>query len=576
MTEESLSTTVRSTPSDAPASRKLERGSESAPQDWAPSSSVPAKPGSGVRLGSVPINSQQELRFLQDRLALCGQIIFSISSMFLVVVGGLHALGQVYSMPLMARVFHVLATSVAFVLWRACRSRRVFSKAVLNALDMGATWAACLSYTLMGHLVMQPWGYYTALLAVAHVTIGRGVIMPSTPLRTLLLTIGCFAGVVLSPAVRLELPILEPTLDVSLHSFVDMILWSASATALASVTSKVIYGLSEKAIEARQLGQYTLEQKIGEGGMGEIFRARHAMLRRPTAIKLMTGDGSEAALRRFEKEVQLTARLTHPNTISIFDYGRTPDGRFYYAMELLDGLTLEELVAQAGPLPPGRVIHILLQVCGALREAHGVGLIHRDIKPANIYICPRGGSFDIVKVLDFGLVREFANGVDITRSNIDIIVGTPLYISPEAIVTPAQIDARADIYALGAVAYFLLTGSPPFAGKTLVELCGQHLHNAPVPPSERIPGGLASDLEHVVLACLAKEPAWRPQNVQAVAEALRGCRDAGTWSEGDAEAWWRDSARPPSRGASKWQSTEACHTLFCPDVKERLKRAGAR
>jgi len=303
--------------------------------------------------------------------------------------------------------------------------------------------------------------------------------------------------------------------------------------------------------------------------MGEIYRARHAMLRRPTAIKVMTGDGSEAALRRFEKEVQLTARLTHPNTISIYDYGRTPDGRFYYAMELLDGMTIEELVASSGPQPPARVIHILLQVCGALREAHGVGLIHRDIKPANVYLCARGGARDVVKVLDFGLVREFRSDGSVTGSNLDILVGTPLYLSPEAILTPAQLDSRADLYALGALAYVLLTGAPPFAGRTLVELCGHHLHSVPERPSLR---GVAvpEDLEQAVLACLAKDPAARPQTAQELAERLRACRDVLGWGEADAERWW---SQLPAHPKSEPVRTVAGMTLCCADVKDRL-RAG--
>jgi serine/threonine-protein kinase len=284
----------------------------------------------------------------------------------------------------------------------------------------------------------------------------------------------------------------------------------------------------------------------------------------------MTGDGSESALRRFEKEVQLTALLTHPNTISIYDYGRTPDGRFYYAMELLDGMTLEQLVTQSGALPASRVIHILLQICGALREAHAVGLIHRDIKPANIFLCTRGGMFDVVKVLDFGLVRELRSATNVTRSNIDTIVGTPLYLSPEAILTPADIDARADIYALGAVGYFLLTGSPPFAGKTLVELCGHHLHSVPPPPSSRTLEPVPKDLEQIVLGCLSKDVAARPQGAHAMAEQLRGCQDAAAWKEADAEAWWKRTARPVASPEATAPTADG-RTLCCVDMKERIK-----
>jgi serine/threonine-protein kinase len=230
-------------------------------------------------------------------------------------------------------------------------------------------------------------------------------------------------------------------------------------------------------------------------------------------------------------------------------------------------MTLEDLVARWGPQPPNRVIAILLQVCGALREAHGVALIHRDIKPANIYLCTRGGLHDVVKVLDFGLVREFRSDGSVTRSNIDLIVGTPLYLSPEAILKPAEVDARADIYALGAVAYLLLSGHPPFAGKTLVELCSHHLHSQPLPLSA--PGaGVPADLERVVLACLAKEPAARPESASALAALLRACGDAGTWSEADAEHWW--SSVPRSKTGEEPTSGEG-RTLMCADVKDRLR-----
>jgi serine/threonine-protein kinase len=523
-----------------------------------------------VRLGSVPLNSQQELRFLQDRLALCGQIVFGISGMFLVVTVVIDLVRDSSRMTLQGRSFHIAATLIALALWRVCSARRVFTQTALASVDVGAALAMCACFTFMGCLVVQPWGFYTALLAVGHATIGRAVIVPSTPLRTLLLAFGGFAGLIVSTAVVASLPAASPAALMPMRSVIDAVLWSAAGISLATVTSRVIYGLHEKAIEARQLGQYTLEQKIGEGGMGEIFRARHAMLRRPTAIKLMTGDGSESALRRFEKEVQLTALLTHPNTISIYDYGRTPDGRFYYAMELLDGMTLEQLVTQSGALPASRVIHILLQICGALREAHAVGLIHRDIKPANIFLCTRGGMFDVVKVLDFGLVRELRSATNVTRSNIDTIVGTPLYLSPEAILTPADIDARADIYALGAVGYFLLTGSPPFAGKTLVELCGHHLHSVPPPPSSRTPEPVPKDLEQIVLGCLAKDVAARPQGAHAMAEQLRGCQDAAAWKEADAEAWWKRTARPVASPEATAPTADG-RTLCCVDMKDRIK-----
>ena len=550
---ESVSSTIRSPSSFAP-----EVAAAAAPQ---------SEGRGAVRLGSVPVSPNEELRFMQGRLALFGKTLFGLSLTFLVVKGGLDLLRGDSRINLAGRVAHVTATLIALALWRVCASRRSLSQQALVIVDVGATLGASACFVVMAHSFLQPWGSYLGLLALSYATIGRAVIVPSAPAHTFALALASFAGLSLSAALMPPPPYVPAELGMQVRTLVDALLWSAAGTALATVTSKVIYGLQEKAYEARQLGQYTLEEKIGEGGMGEIFRARHAMLRRPTAIKVMTGDGSEAALRRFEKEVQLTARLTHPNTISIYDYGRTPDGRFYYAMELLDGMTLDELVARFGPQQGPRVIHVLLQVCGALREAHGVGLIHRDIKPANIYLCARGGVHDVVKVLDFGLVREFRSDGSVTGSNLDILVGTPLYLSPEAILSPAQLDSRADIYALGALAYVLLTGSPPFAGRTLVELCGHHLHTRPQRASER---GIdvAEDLERIVMDCLAKDPAARPQTAQDVAERLRRCVEAGRWGEAESARWWSELPLHPQSEPAR---PAAGLTLCCADVKERLR-----
>jgi serine/threonine-protein kinase len=321
--------------------------------------------------------------------------------------------------------------------------------------------------------------------------------------------------------------------------------WFVPGAALAVVASAAMRrNRGRPALDAAtEVERYTLDEKIGEGAMGEIFRAHHGLMGRPTAIKIMRDDGSRNARSRFEREVQLTARLTHPNAISVFDYGRLRDGRLYYAMELLEGMTLEQLVACSGTLPAGRVIHLLLQACGALGEAHALGLVHRDIKPANMYVCSRAGWHDVVKVFDFGLARELAERpAPGTDDSSDEIVGTPLYLSPEAVLMPARVDARADLYALGAVAYFLLCGTPPFGAGTLWGLCAQHMRSAPIPPSQRRLEPLASDLENIVLQCLAKDRAQRPQTALALAELLRNCRDAGSWSDADAARFWRRRA----------------------------------
>jgi len=305
--------------------------------------------------------------------------------------------------------------------------------------------------------------------------------------------------------------------------------------------------LMQKAVlEAKQLGQYTLEEKLGSGGMGTVYRARHALLRRPTAIKLLDPDKmNDSAIARFQREVQLTSQLNHPNTIAIYDYGKTPEGVFFYAMEYLDGLNLEDLVMQHGPLPEGRVISILDQVCGSLAEAHGIGLIHRDIKPANVVVNNRGGIPDLVKVLDFGLVKSLGSQRELNLTTVGTLTGTPQYLAPESIEQPDLVDARADIYAIGAVGYYLLTATAVFRGNSVVEVCMQHIQAIPDPPSARIPHPVSPALEALILACLAKKPEGRPQSAQALRDELAKC-DNSSWSQSDAEAWWQQLRNPES------------------------------
>jgi eukaryotic-like serine/threonine-protein kinase len=298
------------------------------------------------------------------------------------------------------------------------------------------------------------------------------------------------------------------------------------------------------ALEVKQLGQYALEDKIGAGGMGSVYRARHALLRRPTAVKLLDPDKvSPVSIARFEREVQLTSQLNHPNTITIYDYGRTPEGIFYYAMEYLEGIDLDELVERFGPIPEGRVLHILRQVCGSLAEAHAIGLIHRDIKPANLILTCRGGVYDLLKVLDFGLVKALGGEQEVQLTATHSLTGTPRYLSPEAIERPDTVDARTDIYAMGAVAYYLLTGTPVFTATTLVELCMQHVKETPEPPSQRLKRPVSPDLENVILRCLAKKPEDRPDSAAVLLGELEKCKLAHPWTSADARAWWEEFKR---------------------------------
>ena len=303
------------------------------------------------------------------------------------------------------------------------------------------------------------------------------------------------------------------------------------------------------AIEAKQLGQYELEEKLGAGAMGVVYRGRHAMLRRPTAIKLLDADKvTEQSIARFEREVQITSQLNHPNTVAIYDFGRTPEDVFYYAMEFIEGINLQTLVEQYGPQPAGRVIHILRQVCGSLYEAHSLGLVHRDIKPANIMLSRRAAEADFVKVLDFGLVK--ARDDEPQAGENQSLAGTPLYMSPEAIQLPSSVDACSDLYAVGAVGYFLLTGRPVFEASSIVDLCNKHVAETPTPPSQRLGQPVPGDLENVVLARLEEARARRPQTARELSQRLARCAAAAAWTLEDAEAWWsrfeRGAGAPPS------------------------------
>jgi serine/threonine protein kinase len=313
------------------------------------------------------------------------------------------------------------------------------------------------------------------------------------------------------------------------------------------------------ALAAKELGQYQLEEKLGEGGMGVVYRGRHRMLRRPTAIKLLLPEKTtDEAISRFEREVQLTCQLNHPNTIAIYDYGRTPEGIFYYAMEYLEGLNLDRLVSQYGPQPEGRVIHILRQVCGSLAEAHQIGLVHRDIKPANILLCQRGGVSDVAKVLDFGLVKALEAKQEASLTSAGSVMGTPLFMSPEAVQEHDAVDHRSDLYALAAVGYYLLTGTPPFEGNSIVEICMHHVRTPPQPPSERLDQTVSADLEGVLLKGLAKKPEDRFPTTADFAGALAACYTATTWTSQDSDLWWRERHRG-SRSAGRGSATAALH-----------------
>jgi serine/threonine-protein kinase len=328
------------------------------------------------------------------------------------------------------------------------------------------------------------------------------------------------------------------------------------AAVAAVFGTHLINTLRREAFEARQLGQYRLIAPLGAGGMGEVYLAEHQMLKRPCAVKLIRPEqaGDPQVLARFEREVRMTARLSHWNTIEIYDYGRTEDGTFYYVMEYLPGLSLEELLRRHGRLPAERVVHLLRQTCQGLREAHGVGLIHRDIKPGNIFAAQRGGLYDVVKLLDFGLVKPAAEVPSARLTQDGAISGTPLYMSPEQARGLGDLDARSDIYSLGAVGYALLTGRAPFERASAFDVMIAHARDEAPPPSQLQPD-VPADLERVILRCLAKRPEARFQDADSLDQALAECAVADQWTQAHAARWWRE--HEPTTGSPREMRTFA-------------------
>lgn len=364
-----------------------------------------------------------------------------------------------------------------------------------------------------------------------------GVFIPNSWARCARMTIGC-ALVPLSMTGYLAWVQGEP--NFLLGSVFPSTMMLGLAVAIAVFGSYRIQLLQRQALEAQELGQYRLQEMIGKGGMGEVYRAQHRLLCRPCAIKLLRREYSEdgVILERFEREVQSMARLTHPNTVMIFDYGKEEDGTFYYVMEYLEGKNLEELVQQHGPVDHGRAVHLLRQVCGALSEAHSMQMLHRDIKPSNVFVCRRGGVEDVAKLLDFGLVRHERFHNDETRlTTSGMVVGSPPYISPEQAAGKEYLDHRCDIYSLGAVAYFLLTGQPPFVRETSMQLLLAHAYE-PVTPLRNIRPDIPVDLQEVVLRCLAKKPSDRFPDARTLEKTLARCVCANDWDQQKAANWW--------------------------------------
>jgi len=436
---------------------------------------------------------------------------------------------------------------------------------------------SCLNYALALDLGLVYWvigalgidlGMYYALLSFGLPIIGLSwvciwivifpLIVPNSPGKMLLAGLACACMGPVAYLLAKEMTGAQPApgwdpFFVFLSYFVSV--------ALAYVAARVIYRLGRDVHKAREMGSYELVELLGRGGMGEVWLAKHRLLTRPAAIKLVRPDlvaikGGEAeqraAIKRFEREAQATASLRSPHTVELYDFGVTEDGSFYYAMEFLEGLDLERLVKRVGPLPAERVVYILGQACRSLYEAHRQGIIHRDVKPGNIYLCQLGCHYDFVKVLDFGLVKTSASAEQsqtATLTKVGIVTGTPAYLAPELASGHKTIDGRSDLYSLGCVAYWLLTGQLVFEGATPLEILIQHLQESPIPPSARTELEVPEALDRIVLQCLAKDPEDRPADARVLSQLLSGCRFGRVWTEEEAERWW--TLHRPARTAAR-------------------------
>ena len=506
--------------------------------------------------GSVCPLSEELLQTLHQRLRLAAVIMFAGFAVFLVK----HLLQADYSTSsgVTLLVLHVVVTIVLGAIGLPMCRRKTVSLAWLRRSELLVFGLPLLLFLLLQYTTAvaccEQMGYFEFRADIwISLMFTYALFIPNTMQRAAVV-IGLMAAVpILLLAVMMvtdsemaRLVMSEPTAQNNLVSFVLLTILSAVASVFGVDT---ISSLQREAFEAKQFGQYRLKQKIGAGGMGEVYLAEHQLMKRPCVLKMIRPDraGDEKVLARFQREVRATARLSHWNTIEIFDYGHTADGTFYYVMEYLPGMSLAELVKRYGAIPPERAVHLLRQVCAALSEAHGMGLIHRDIKPGNIFVAQRGGVYDVAKLLDFGLVKPLMEEQSLELTAEGTITGSPLFMSPEQATGESNADVRSDIYALGAVAYFLVTGRAVFEETKPIKLILAHAQQEVVPPSQ-LQEGIPGDLERVILRCLAKSPEDRYQTVEELAEGLAACRGSRAWDAEQAAQWWRE--RPAKSVAS--------------------------
>ncbi len=489
---------------------------------------------------TTKVNAEEQRAELQERLATLFKLMFWSMVALLGFLGGMYGLYDELPHTRIHLVFAGSAIGLALMafIWRVLLVRHPLSMTALYRIDLVYSIGIGTAFGASAFLQQElhPAGYLSVVWSTFTVY-ARALIMPSSATRTAIASAATFVPMTAS---ALALAI---TTDQELPGpafFTGYLVLSVVPVVLSAFGSSVIYGLRRKLDAAMQLGKYTTDKKLGSGGMGTVYLAHHVLLRgRPIAIKVIQPDKlTPASLARFEREVQATSKLTHPNTVAVYDYARSPDGTFYYAMEYLDGLDLEELVRRAGPLPTDRVANILEQVCGALSEAHANDIIHRDIKPQNIILCERGLQPDVAKVVDFGLAKEITNE---TGQSTEVILGTPAYLAPEVMTDPTKVGPRSDLYSLGAVGYFLLAGRRIFAeARTTLDICVHHMTKVPPRPSEILGREVDRGLEDLVMQCLAKNPDDRPPSAEELAAALHALPRRGNWGDEAARRWWRD------------------------------------
>jgi predicted Ser/Thr protein kinase len=508
-----------------------------------------------VRTSTNPFFTSPEAKaFYQSRVASFGLIIGIAGAVGLVfrVVIALASGTVAEKLGEPAFWLHALAIVPCLLMWLVCRGKPLPLQPVIAVETMGMLFAS-VAYIGMGMTIPPEVGAdVITAFALSFAFFARAVFVPSTARHTAAL--GLLIGAPLVGMMALHYRSADPAMwemvgydtrgfdqsTIIVSTALMTTMWWTLTVGLSSIACYVIHRLRSEVSNIRSLGQYQLERKLGEGATGVVYQATHGMLKRPTAVKLLRPElGGREVHELFRREVQLTAQLTHPYTITIYDYGRTPEGLFYYAMELLDGASLQDVVEATGPQPVSRVVRILRDVAVALDEAHSVGLIHRDVKPSNIMLAHQGGAYDVVKVVDFGLVKRLSDEDDPERSDTRSIKGTPQYLSPEGVTTPNEVDARSDIYALGAVGYFLLTGRPVFQGDSMYDICMQQVNGTPLPMSEARGEPVPKALEEIILSCLAKDKDDRPASGQALADALDQL-DVTRWTRADAEEWWND------------------------------------